>query len=115
MGNTFTKTMAAAAFAEAGEHETAKEMLDEGDLSGGTSPAVPPTPTKKPYGKTLAFGTVSLAMYITFFMNEDMVMATFTKGGINTLWPIGAAFLFSFIHSTFGSNLLSVLGLKAKK
>lgn len=115
MTQSFSKTMAAVAFAEAGEHETAKEMMDEGDLSGGTSPAVPPPTTKKPYGKALIFGTVSLVMYLTLFMNEDLVMSTFTKGGINTLWPIGAAFLFSFIHSAFGSNLLSVLGLEAKK
>jgi hypothetical protein len=31
------------------------------------------------------------------------------------VYPVGAAFFFSFIHGAFASNLLSSIGLEAKK
>lgn len=110
----FDKTMSAVAFAEAGEHETAKEMLEQ-----GTSPkkvGVPSQKTKqKPYVKTIIFGAISLSAYIVLFKNETLVTHTFTMGGWHAVFPVGAAFLFSFIHGAFASNLLSALGLEAKK
>lgn len=107
----FDKTMSAVAFAEAGEHETAKEML------GGAKQAAPaPQQSKsKPYLGTIIFGAISLSAYYFLFKNEQLVTDTFTKGGIYTLYPVGTAFFFSFFHGTFASNLLSVLGLEAKK
>ncbi|MBU4260850.1 MAG: hypothetical protein KKC76_03085 [Proteobacteria bacterium] len=64
---------------------------------------------------TVIFGAVSISFYVLLFTNEKLVTDTFTKGGIYTLFPIGTVFLFSFIHGAFASNLLSLLGIEAKK
>ncbi|RJX29293.1 MAG: hypothetical protein C4531_10740 [Desulfurivibrio sp.] len=69
----------------------------------------------KPYLSTVIFGALSISFYVLLFSNETMVTDTFTRGGIYTLFPVGTAFLFSFIHGAFASNLLSVLGIEAKK
>jgi hypothetical protein len=47
--------------------------------------------------------------------HQALVTDTFTKGGWYAAYPILAAFFFSFIHGAFASNLLSVLGIEAKK
>jgi len=70
---------------------------------------------KKPYLLTVVFGAVSLSMYVALFTHQAWVTDTFTKGGYYAAYPIVAAFLFSFIHGAFASNLLSSLGLQAKK
>jgi len=64
---------------------------------------------------TVIFGAISISFYVLLFTNEKLVTETFTKGGIYTLYPIGTVFLFSFIHGAFASNLLSLLGIEAKK
>lgn len=115
----FNKNMSAAAFAEAGEFETARQFLSMKKTAGkGHSPmkrGVPHPSTKKPYLSTLSFGLVSLSLYAVLLMNEQLVTDTFTRGGWYTALPVGGAFLFSFIHGAFASNLLTVLGLEAKK
>lgn len=102
----------AATFAEAGEHETARQILAD-----SKSPQKEPVKAqaKKPYLQTLIFGSISLAAYLYVFSNEKLVTDVFTRGGIYTVWPIGTALFFSFIHGAFGSNLLTLLGLEAKK
>ena len=70
---------------------------------------------KKPYLQMIVFGVISLASYIVLFANEEWVTDTYTKGGYYAVYPIITAFWFSFMHGTFGSSLLSVLGLEAKK
>ena len=108
----FDKNMMAVAFAEAGEHGTAKEILKGGKNGQATVPA----PVKsKPYLKTLFFGCISISAYILLFKNEQLVTDIFTMGGWRWVYPVGAAFFFSFIHGAFASNLLSSLGLEAKK
>ena len=69
----------------------------------------------KPYLFTVVFGAVSLSMYVALFTHQDWVTDTFTKGGYYAAYPIVAAFLFSFIHGAFASNMLSVFGLEPKK
>jgi hypothetical protein len=69
----------------------------------------------KPYLSTIIFGMISLTFYMLLFNNETMVTESFTRGGIYTLLPVGTVFLFSFIHGAFASNLLSILGIEAKK
>lgn len=109
--SNFDKTMTAVAFAEAGEHGTAREVL------GGGKRAVrqPDGPKAKPYLKTLVFGAISISAYVLLFKNENLVTTNFTLGGWHTLLPVGTAFFFSFAHGAFASNLLSTLGLEAKK
>jgi len=70
---------------------------------------------KKPIGKMVIFGALSLGMYTMLFSNEALVTDTFTLGGWYAVFPVGAAFAFSFIHGAFASNFLSVLGLEPKK
>ena len=107
----FDKNMAAVAFAEAGDHDTAKEMLG---ARSKKAPHATPAPSK-PYLKTLILGAISLSAYVALFKNETWIMDTFTKGGMYTLYPVLTAFFFSFVHGPFGSDLLSCLGLEAKK
>ena len=108
----FDKHMSAVAFAEAGEHDTAREIMEgTGSLPAGRAEAA----KKKPILRTLFFGAVSISAYIILFKNEGLVTSVFTMGGWHAVFPVGAAFLFSFIHGAFASNLLSVLGLEAKK
>lgn len=108
--NTFDNHMSAAAFAEAGEFDTARQMLGGG---GGTSPQA--TKHRKPYLQTAVFGAISLASYILVFTHQDTVTSLFTMGGWHTAFPVGTALFFSFIHGAFASNLLNVLNLEAKK
>ncbi len=68
----------------------------------------------KPWGKALVLGAISLASYIVLFINQDKVMELYTRGGINTIYPIITVFYFSFIHGGFASNLLTCLGIEAK-
>lgn len=109
--NDFDKNMAAAAFAEAGEHETAREMMAD----AGGKKSVSPAAKKKPVGAMLFFGALSLSMYVALLSNQKLVMDTFTRGGAYTAWPLCTALLFSFIHGAFASNFLNVLGIEAKK
>ena len=111
--SNFDRQMAAVAFAEAGEPGVAREFLGK----GGPAPQAGKAPDQagKPYGKFLLFGGISLAMYLGLFANEPLVTDVFTRGGLNTAFPVLTAFLFSFIHGAFASNLLTVLGLEARK
>ena len=69
----------------------------------------------KPYLQMIIFGIISLTSYVVLFSNEALVTDTFTKGGYYAAFPILTAFWFSFMHGAFASNLISVLGLEAKK
>lgn len=108
--NGFDKEMAARTFAEAGEHDTAKNIMDSEVKDGKRMVA-----KKKPIIPMLFFGAISLTGYLLLMSNQQWVTETFTKGGMNTVWPICTALAFSFIHGAFASNFLSVLGLEAKK
>ena len=108
----FDRHMVAAAFAEAGESETAKEFLAE-KKAAAKKPE--PAGAKKPYGKMIIFGAMSLAGYIVLITNQKLVTEVYTLGGWHAVYPVGTALIFSFIHGAFASNLLSVLGLEAKK
>ena len=71
--------------------------------------------TKKPVMQMVLFGAISLTGYIVLFNNEKLITTEFTMGGWHAAYPVLTALLFSFIHGAFASNLLSVLGLEAKK
>lgn len=111
---TFDKNMSAAAFAEAGDHGTARQILGANVAKQhGNTPA--PAAKSKPYRKTLVFGMLSISAYVLLFTNEKLVTEIFTMGGWRWVYPVGAAFFFSFIHGAFASNLLSAIGIEAKK
>jgi hypothetical protein len=70
---------------------------------------------KKLMGRTLALGLGAAALYAAVFLNTDLVMKYFTKGGIYAALPVATVFIFSFVHGAFASNLWSVLGIEATK
>jgi hypothetical protein len=110
--NDFDRHMSAATFAEAGEFETAKEFLAE---EPATAKRPEPAGKKKPYGGMLIFGALSLAGYFILITNQKLVTEVYTMGGWHAVYPVGTALIFSFVHGAFASNLLSVIGLEAKK
>lgn len=110
--NEFDKDMSAVTFAEAGEHDTARQMMADSEQKQAASV---PVSKKKPVLPMVIFGAISLSMYAVLMTNQELVMEIYTKGGIYTAWPICTALVFSFIHGAFASNFLSVLGIEAKK
>jgi F0F1-type ATP synthase assembly protein I len=73
------------------------------------------TTKKKPVGKLIVMGIISIALYSTLLLKQDLVNSTFAKGGMYALLPIVTAFLFSFIHGSFTGNFWTVLGIEAAK
>ena len=111
--NDLDRHMSAVTFAEAGEFETATEFL-QGDQAE-KAPVKSPIVRKKPYGGMLVFGAISLSGYFLLMKNQGWVSEEFTMGGWHAAYPVMTAIIFSFIHGAFASNMLSVLGIEAKK
>jgi hypothetical protein len=111
--NDFDRHMVAATFAEAGEFDTATEFLQEEDTE--VEAAKIPAVRKKPLGGMMIFGAVSLAGYIALMTHQGWVSENYTTGGWHAAYPVVTALIFSFVHGAFASNMLSVLGLEAKK
>ena len=109
----FDKNMSAIAFAEAGEHETAEAFLKEepADAEDRQKHVL----KKKPYAEMMIFGALSASGYIVLMTIQDVVSETYTMGGWHAVYPVVTALIFSFVHGAFASNMLSVLGIEAKK
>ena len=73
------------------------------------------TTKKKPVGKMIVMGIISIALYSTLLLKQDLVNSTFGKGGMYALLPIVTAFVFSFVHGMFTGNFWTVLGIEAAK
>lgn len=112
----FDKHMTAVAFAEAGEHETARTMLNEA-AGSKKSPAKKHAPASaRPSAlKVLVLGVFSIGLYYSVFANEQLVTDFYTKGKWYAALPILTVFVFSFVHGAFASDLLSFCGIEAKK
>jgi len=109
----FDKEMSAVTFAEAGEFDTATEFLQ--DEAAEPKTAKSPVVKKKPYGGMVFFGALSLTGYVLLMKNQGWVNENFTMGGWHAAFPVVTALIFSFVHGAFASNLLSILGIEAKK
>jgi hypothetical protein len=70
---------------------------------------------KKPVGKMLVTGLLSIALYAILFRNQDLVSNVFTRGGLYAFLPIGTALIFSFVHGTFTGHFWTVMGVEASK
>ena len=70
---------------------------------------------KKPYGKLLFMGVVSIALYAALLLKQDIINSFFGRGGLYALLPIVTAFIFSFVHGSFTGNFWTVLGIEAAK
>jgi hypothetical protein len=75
----------------------------------------PSSTKKKPVGKMIVMGILSIALYAALLSNQDMVNSVFGKGGWYALLPIVTAFVFSFIHGAFTGDFWTVLGIEAAK
>jgi F0F1-type ATP synthase assembly protein I len=73
------------------------------------------TTRKKPVGKLIVMGIISIALYSTLLLKQDLVTSTFARGGMFALLPIITAFIFSFVHGSFTGNFWTVLGIEAAK
>jgi hypothetical protein len=70
---------------------------------------------KKPVGKMLFAGAISIALYAALLANQDVVNGHFGRGGMYAVLPIVTAFLFSFFHGAFTGHFWTVLGVEAAK
>ena len=70
---------------------------------------------KKPYLLTAILGIISTVSYFMVFSNQEPITEVTTRGAVYAALPIAAAFYFSFVHGAFASNVLSILGIEAKK
>ncbi|MEK6690773.1 MAG: hypothetical protein AABY78_05680 [Nitrospirota bacterium] len=70
---------------------------------------------KKPLGKTMILGIISVMLYAILLMNQDIINSYFGKGSLYALLPIITAFMFSVVHGSFTGNFWTLLGIKAKK
>jgi hypothetical protein len=70
---------------------------------------------KKPIGKMIITGIVSIALYGFLLSNQGFINDYVSRGGIYALFPIAVAFLFSIVHGTFTGKFWSVLGIEAAK
>lgn len=73
-----------------------------------------PSARRKPLGKVLAYGAVSLLLYVVLFVWEDQILRWTTKGKWFFFLPVAIAFLFSFFHGSFAGNFWEALGVQAK-
>lgn len=112
----------AATYAQSGEHETALSIMNTKSSENNRSKGglrMKQESVKRQSNKyivpAIGFGAISLSLYAALLMNESKVTELFTNGGWYAILPVGSAFLFSFIHGAFASNLLSALGIEAKK
>ena len=65
--------------------------------------------------RALIFGALSVSLYAAVFVNQAAILTMFTKGGLYALLPVGAVFVFSYVHGTFASNVWTALGIEASK
>jgi hypothetical protein len=73
------------------------------------------TTKNKALVSAIIFGVLSIGLYVLLFLQQDLVNATFGKGGLYALLPIATAFLFSFVHGSFTGNFWTALGIEAAK
>jgi len=73
------------------------------------------TTKKKPVAAMVVMGIVSIALYTTLLMKQDMINSTFAQGGWYALLPIIVAFVFSYFHGGFTGHFWTVLGVEAAR
>ena len=70
---------------------------------------------KKPIGRMILLGVVSLALYAALLMKQDVLLEYFGRGGLYAFFPILTAFVFSFVHGSFTGKFWTALGIEAAK
>jgi uncharacterized membrane protein (DUF485 family) len=72
-------------------------------------------PKKKPVNKMVFMGLISIALYGTLLLNQDIINTYVSKGSFYAFLPIATAFIFSFVHGSFTGSFWTVLGIEAAK
>lgn len=75
----------------------------------------PSSTKKKPVGAMIVMGIISISLYTTLLLKQDLLNNTFAKGGWYALLPIIMAFVFSYFHGSFTGNFWTVLGIEAAR
>jgi len=70
---------------------------------------------KKPVGAMIVMGIISIALYTTLLLKQDLLNSTFANGGWYALLPIIMAFVFSYFHGSFTGHFWTVLGVEAAR
>ncbi len=73
------------------------------------------TEKRRPYGKMLFTGVVSIGLYAVLLLKQDVISNYFGQGGFYAFLPIATAFLFSIVHGIFTGAFWTVLGIEAAK
>jgi len=73
------------------------------------------TTKKKPVAAMIVMGVISIALYATLLLKQDLINETFAKGGMYALLPIITAFVFSYFHGGFTGHFWTVLGVEAAR
>lgn len=70
---------------------------------------------KKPVGKMLLMGVISVALYALLLSKQDVINGYIGQGGMYAFLPIATAFIFSFVHGSFTGDFWTVMGIEAAK
>ena len=89
-------------------------VFSNNNIKGGKTMAEE-TRKKKPVGKTVGYGALSLVLYAAVFTNADTITSYFTRGSWYAALPVLTVLVFSFAHGAFASNLWSLLGIEAAR
>ncbi|MDP3481178.1 MAG: universal stress protein [Desulfoprunum sp.] len=73
------------------------------------------TSRKRHVKNCFVFGALTVGVYAAVFINQDLVMTYFTKGGIYALLPVAVVFAVSYAHGNFSSSFWSALGIEGSK
>jgi hypothetical protein len=70
---------------------------------------------RKPYGKVIVMGIISIALYVVLLMHQHLVNDFFSRGGVYAILPIATAFIFCSVHGCFTGGFWTLFGIEAKK
>lgn len=70
---------------------------------------------KKPVGTMIVMGIISIALYATLLLKQDLLNNTFAQGGWYAPLVIVIAFVFSYFHGSFTGHFWTVLGIEAAR
>lgn len=115
----FDTLMLALSFAEANQHDHARQLLAQPPiLEASDIPASPGWMSRlrrsPRFWKAVGLGVVSLALYVALFANAQAVLEFSVRERWSFVVPIAIAFLFSFVHGAFTGAFWDAVGLKPR-
>ncbi len=105
--------MAAIAFAEAGEHDTARRIMQEGAKNTPAPAAHKPSMVTIIFQGILSFGFIWAILKYQNIINELDFKGQ--SGGLYFLFPLVMVAIYTYIHANFAHGLYDYFGITAKK